>query len=74
MTICMRSMEMNNNELQPYDPEAPCKKCGIPGASTNYVPAQGYEFEDELSIAEAFIERECSNCGHEWREKPLDEE
>ena len=70
-----------DEEMSIYDAVRPCSKCGFGHCTSEFVSGflqwrsiggvLGTMYQ-EWEPCTPHIQRECCNCGHRWRERPLD--
>ena len=60
--------------MRPYDPTAPCPKCGCPKVTERFVYAEERVRLRGMftSASDDLMLRTCTMCGYQWPEAPLD--
>ena len=59
-------------ELDPYNPEGMCPKCGGDDVSTLYAPSYQCHHPGCTTCSKPErIERSCRRCRYQWNEKPM---
>lgn len=59
--------------MNPYNPQAPCPKCGYPAVSTRYhaKPELLQICKKSGGVESEHLHRTCERCGYEWLEACL---
>lgn len=62
------------SDYPPYNRNASCSKCGFGHITTTHVPVRRMRIAGEIhQVDPEHMLRECPNCGHFWKETPLDQ-